>query len=191
MTEHHIWVIDDDPSIRWVLEKALKAAGLQVSSFETADAALDHLTSFTPDAIITDIRMPGMDGLEFLNILNQKHPEIPAIIMTAHSDLDSAVSAYQAVHLNTCLSHLILMKPLTWPVAPVKRVMNLLKKMPLKTSPLRTLSAKPLPCRKYFVLSADYPNPILRFLLMVNQAQVKNWLPVPCINIAPVQIDPL
>lgn len=95
MTEHHIWVIDDDPSIRWVLEKALKAAGLQVSSFETADAALDHLTSFTPDAIITDIRMPGMDGLEFLNILNQKHPEIPAIIMTAHSDLDSAVSAYQ------------------------------------------------------------------------------------------------
>lgn len=95
MAEHHIWVIDDDPSIRWVLEKALKNAGMLVSSFETADAALEHLETSQPDAIITDIRMPGMDGLEFLNIVNQQHPEIPSIIMTAHSDLDSAVSAYQ------------------------------------------------------------------------------------------------
>ncbi len=95
MAEHHIWIIDDDPSIRWVLEKALKADGLQVSSFETADAALAHLASSRPDAIITDIRMPGMDGLDFLKILKDKHPEIPTIIMTAHSDLDSAVSAYQ------------------------------------------------------------------------------------------------
>lgn len=95
MAEHHIWIIDDDPSIRWVLEKALKSAGLQVSSFETADSALDHLDSSRPDAIITDIRMPGIDGLDFLKILKEKHPEIPTIIMTAHSDLDSAVSAYQ------------------------------------------------------------------------------------------------
>jgi len=95
MAEHHIWVIDDDPSIRWVLEKALKSAELQVSSFETADAALQHLEQSQPDAIITDIRMPGMDGLDFLDIVKQKYPEIPAIIMTAHSDLDSAVSAYQ------------------------------------------------------------------------------------------------
>ncbi len=95
MAEHHIWVIDDDPSIRWVLEKALKSAGFLVSSFETADAALEYLSHSQPDAIISDIRMPGMDGLEFLNILNQKYPQIPAIIMTAHSDLDSAVSAYQ------------------------------------------------------------------------------------------------
>ncbi len=95
MAEHHIWIIDDDPSIRWVLEKALKSAGLVVSSFETADAALDHLGSAKPDAIITDIRMPGMDGLDFLKVLNEQHPEIPTIIMTAHSDLDSAVSAYQ------------------------------------------------------------------------------------------------
>jgi len=95
MAEHHIWVIDDDQSIRWVLEKALKSAGLQVSSFETADAALEYLDNSQPDAIITDIRMPGMDGLDFLNIVNQKYPEIPSIIMTAHSDLDSAVSAYQ------------------------------------------------------------------------------------------------
>jgi len=95
MNEHNVWVIDDDPSIRWVLEKALKSADFVVSSFETADAALEHLTNNRPDVIITDIRMPGMDGFQFLDILNKQYPEIPAIIMTAHSDLDSAVSAYQ------------------------------------------------------------------------------------------------
>ena len=95
MPEQNIWVIDDDPSIRWVLEKALKQAGMYVSSFETADAALDSLNDSKPDTIITDIRMPGMDGLEFLKLLSEQHPDIPVIIMTAHSDLDSAVSAYQ------------------------------------------------------------------------------------------------
>ena len=95
MTDKHIWVIDDDPSIRWVLEKALKQADMSVSIFETADAALESLGSSRPDAIVTDIRMPGMDGLDFLNILSEQYADIPVIIMTAHSDLDSAVSAYQ------------------------------------------------------------------------------------------------
>jgi len=95
MNEHNVWVIDDDSSIRWVLEKALKSAGFLVSSFETADAAMEYLSNSQPDVLITDIRMPGMDGFEFLGILNEKYPEIPTIIMTAHSDLDSAVSAYQ------------------------------------------------------------------------------------------------
>ena len=95
MTEQHIWIIDDDPSIRWVLEKALSKAGLKIRSFENADSALQALSTEQPDAIITDVRMPGMDGLEFLDHLNRQYPEIPIIIMTAHSDLDSAVSAYQ------------------------------------------------------------------------------------------------
>ena len=95
MSEQHIWVIDDDQSIRWVLEKALNQAGLVVDSFETADAAVDSLEQGQPDAIITDIRMPGMNGLEFLELLGKQHPDIPVIIMTAHSDLDSAVSSYQ------------------------------------------------------------------------------------------------
>ncbi|MCW9056969.1 MAG: nitrogen regulation protein NR(I) [Gammaproteobacteria bacterium] len=95
MPNPHIWVIDDDPSIRWVLEKALKQADIQITSFETADAALDALQESTPNAIITDIRMPGMNGLEFLELLSQQYESIPVIIMTAHSDLDSAVSAYQ------------------------------------------------------------------------------------------------
>ena len=95
MSKQHIWVIDDDQSIRWVLEKALNQADLQVTLFETANAALDALQHSTPNAIITDIRMPGMNGLEFLELLSKQYENIPVIIMTAHSDLDSAVSAYQ------------------------------------------------------------------------------------------------
>ncbi|HEY0720006.1 MAG TPA: nitrogen regulation protein NR(I) [Gammaproteobacteria bacterium] len=90
-----VWIIDDDRSIRWVLEKALKQADMVVSSFDSADGALKALKRDVPDAIITDIRMPGMSGLDLLSELTRDHPDLPVIIMTAHSDLDSAVSAYQ------------------------------------------------------------------------------------------------
>jgi two-component system, NtrC family, nitrogen regulation response regulator GlnG len=90
-----IWVIDDDRSIRWVLEKAFKQAGMNIQSFESADKVLKLLEREEPDALITDIRMPGMSGLELLKTVNERHPDLPVIIMTAHSDLDSAVSAYQ------------------------------------------------------------------------------------------------
>jgi len=90
-----IWVIDDDRSIRWVLEKALKQADMEVRAFEAADTALKELSRGEPDALITDIRMPGMNGLELLNAITTDHRDLPVIIMTAHSDLDSAVSAYQ------------------------------------------------------------------------------------------------
>ncbi len=93
--EINIWVIDDDRSIRWVLEKALKQEGMNVQSFETADSALKLLGKEEPDVLVTDIRMPGMSGLELLQTINDQRPELPVIIMTAHSDLDSAVSAYQ------------------------------------------------------------------------------------------------
>ena len=90
-----IWIIDDDRSIRWVLEKALKQDGMIVQSYETADKALKQLAKEEPDVLITDIRMPGMSGLELLDTIGEQRPELPVIIMTAHSDLDSAVSAYQ------------------------------------------------------------------------------------------------
>jgi two-component system, NtrC family, nitrogen regulation response regulator GlnG len=95
INHEHVWVIDDDRSIRWVLERALAKAGIEVTSFETAGAALKALEHDTPDTVITDIRMPGMGGLELLERLHRDHPELPVIIMTAHSDLESAVSAYQ------------------------------------------------------------------------------------------------
>jgi len=90
-----VWVVDDDRSIRWVLEKALQGAGLQVRAFESGDAMLAALRREQPDALFTDIRMPGSDGLQVLERIRGDHPQLPVIVMTAHSDLDSAVAAYQ------------------------------------------------------------------------------------------------
>ena len=90
-----VWIIDDDDSIRWVLQKALEQSGMEVTSFNKADGILDQLKHSEPDIIITDVRMPGMDGLTLLSALSESYPEIPVIIMTAHSDLDSAVSAFK------------------------------------------------------------------------------------------------
>ncbi|PCJ36328.1 MAG: nitrogen regulation protein NR(I) [Moraxellaceae bacterium] len=93
--QDNIWIIDDDKSIRWVLEKALEQENLSITSFETGDSAMSRLKTSQPDAIISDIRMPGTDGLGLLAHVQEHFPELPVIIMTAHSDLDSAVSSYQ------------------------------------------------------------------------------------------------
>lgn len=90
-----VWVIDDDRSIRWVLEKALQQEGMKVETFDNANDIVETLERRRPDVIVTDIRMPGMDGLELLSSLSEKVPEIPVIVMTAHTDLDSAVSSFQ------------------------------------------------------------------------------------------------
>ncbi len=95
MSKDKIWIIDDDRSIRWVLEKALEKANMEVISYENANRIMSDLEKQQPDAIVTDIRMPGLNGLELLDKLNETYPDLPVIIMTAHSDLDSAVSAYQ------------------------------------------------------------------------------------------------
>jgi len=94
-TPNKVWIIDDDRSIRWVLEKALQQAGMDTVCFESGDAALKQFENDKPDVVVSDIRMPGVDGLALLSNLNQQYPEMPVIIMTAHSDLDSAVAAYQ------------------------------------------------------------------------------------------------
>lgn len=94
-TVNQVWIIDDDRSIRWVLEKSLNQAGIQTNCFDSADRAMLQLRTQAPEAAICDIRMPGTGGLEFLDFLHREHPSLPVIIMTAHSDLDSAVAAYQ------------------------------------------------------------------------------------------------
>lgn len=91
----NVWIVDDDRSIRWVLEKALEQGGVQSRAFESADLALRALEKEQPDALVSDIRMPGIDGLELLSTLRARYPDLPVIIMTAHSDLDSAVASYQ------------------------------------------------------------------------------------------------
>ncbi|MFI3196811.1 MAG: nitrogen regulation protein NR(I) [Methylococcaceae bacterium] len=89
-----VWIIDDDKSIRWVVEKALQKAGIITRSFASGKELLSALQGDLPDALITDIRMPGMDGLELLDKVQHSHPNLPVIVMTAHSDLESAVSAF-------------------------------------------------------------------------------------------------
>ncbi|TAN74082.1 MAG: response regulator, partial [Gallionella sp.] len=90
-----VWIIDDDRSIRWVLEKSLAREDIEFKSFATADDALRALGHDVPQVVVSDIRMPGSSGLDFLQKLHQRHPLVPVIIMTAYSDLESAVSAFQ------------------------------------------------------------------------------------------------
>lgn len=92
---NNVWVVDDDKSIRWVLERALTRSGIEVDVFPNAEALLIRLESELPDVVISDIRMPGIDGLEMLAKIVEKHPKLPVIVTTAHSDLDNAVSSYQ------------------------------------------------------------------------------------------------
>jgi two-component system nitrogen regulation response regulator GlnG len=91
-----VWIVDDDSSIRWVLEKALNAADIDCLSFDNPEDLLLQIQSGqSPMVIISDVRMPQMDGMTLLEEVHKHFPELPVIIMTAHSDLDSAVNAYQ------------------------------------------------------------------------------------------------
>jgi len=90
-----VWIVDDDRSIRWVIEKALTREGIAFSSFSSAQDALDALSGGPPEVLVSDIRMPGLSGLELLNAVKARHPGVPVIVMTAYSDLDSAVAAFQ------------------------------------------------------------------------------------------------
>jgi two-component system, NtrC family, nitrogen regulation response regulator GlnG len=90
-----VWIIDDDKSIRWVIEKALQREGIAYKSFAAANEGLDHLDDDPPQVVISDIRMPGASGLDFMQRLKSRLPATPVIIMTAYSDLESAVAAFQ------------------------------------------------------------------------------------------------
>ncbi|MFO1315154.1 MAG: nitrogen regulation protein NR(I) [Burkholderiales bacterium] len=90
-----VWIVDDDRSIRWVLEKALAREGIPYKSFSTAYEVLQALAVAEPQVLVSDIRMPGESGLALLNKVKERFPQLPVIIMTAYSDLDSAVAAFQ------------------------------------------------------------------------------------------------
>ena len=91
---NEVWIIDDEESIRTICTSALEDL-FKVESFANASEALLQLNSSQPDLIITDIQMPGMSGLEFLDKVSEKFPEIPTIIITAHANIDNALSAYK------------------------------------------------------------------------------------------------
>ncbi len=97
MNTEPVWIVDDDSSIRWVLQKALQAANIPCVPFSNPEDLLLQLeSSQPPQVIVSDIRMPQMDGMTLLNRIHDRYPLLPVIIMTAHSDLDSAVNAYQS-----------------------------------------------------------------------------------------------
>ena len=90
-----VWIVDDDRSIRWVLEKALAREGIAHQSFASAYEVLQALATSQPQVLVSDIRMPGESGLALLNTVKERYPHLPVIIMTAYSDLESAVAAFQ------------------------------------------------------------------------------------------------
>ena len=90
-----VWIIDDDRSIRWVFEKALAREGIAHRTFGAAQEALERLGEETPQVVVSDIRMPGQSGLDLMRQLRSRLPATPVIIMTAYSDLESAVSAFR------------------------------------------------------------------------------------------------
>ena len=92
---NEVWIVDDDQSIRWVLERALSREGFDVRAFASANDCLSAFESGEPKVLVSDIRMPGASGIELLQQVKQRRPGLPVIIMTAFSDLDSAVSAFQ------------------------------------------------------------------------------------------------
>jgi two-component system nitrogen regulation response regulator GlnG len=91
----NVWVVDDDQSVRWVLEKALKQANMTTRCFERAEHLLEAIDDGAPDVLITDVRMPGMSGIALLERLRNSCPDLPIIVITAHSDLENAVAAYK------------------------------------------------------------------------------------------------
>jgi len=105
------WIVDDDSSIRWVLERALTGAGLSCTTFESGNEVLDALTTKTPDVLLSDIRMPGMDGLALLKQIKQRHPMLPVIIMTAIPIWTPRSALISRARLIICPNLLISMKP--------------------------------------------------------------------------------
>ena len=94
MKNDKVWIVDDDKSIRFVLERALASVGMSAHTFENAQDMLDQLDQETPAVILTDIRLPGLDGYEVLRQVQSSHPEIPIVVMTAYSDLESTVKSF-------------------------------------------------------------------------------------------------
>ena len=93
--ELKVWIVDDDQSVRWVLEKALRQAEMTTRCFERAEHLLEAIDNEVPDVLITDVRMPGMSGIALLETLRSRWPDLPVIVITAHSDLENAVAAYK------------------------------------------------------------------------------------------------
>ena len=161
-SELTVWVVDDDESIRWVLERALGGAGMQVTSFPGGAELLDALDEAVPDVLLTDIRMPGISGLDLLERVHAVVAGLPIIIVTAHSDLDSAVASFKSGAFE------YLPKPfdLDEAVELVTRAARLSREAdiqrPARQAAGTSLIGEARPCRRSFVPSGACRRPISR-----------------------------
>ena len=95
-----VWIADDDESIRFILEKGLIDAGFHVNVFEDGNEVVNHLEIEKPHVLLTDLKMPGRDGMDLLDTFKNEYPNIPVIMMTAPSDLDTTVEAFESAFAN-------------------------------------------------------------------------------------------
>ena len=154
-SNNSVWIVDDDRSIRWVLDKSLSKTGLITQTFENGDELLNRLTHESPDAIISDIRMPGMNGLDLLSAIQESHPSLPVIIMTAHS-----AAVLSSTFQNPSTSRMLLQSLAERSIInkiPKKTQTKLLAKVTLK------LLVKRQQCKKFSGQLVDYPIVIFLF----------------------------
>jgi hypothetical protein len=161
-----IWVVDDDHSIRWVLERALVRAGFGVRTFAQVDEVLAALAVSEPAVLVSDIRMPGASGIELLYQVRQRRPPLPVIIMTAYSELDSAVSAFQAGAFESLPTPLGRVRGGARGPAPT-RILNGGRRLRRLSSPrpepacrMPACWARHRPCRRCIVPSVVWPDPM-------------------------------
>jgi two-component system nitrogen regulation response regulator GlnG len=155
----NVWVVDDDESIRWVLEKSLSREGLIPRTFPGAAELLDALSEEEPDVLLSDIRMPGVDGLELMARVRAAHPGLPVIIMTAHSDLDAAVSSYKGGAFE------YLPKPFD-----VDVVVALVRRAGESRAP--AVPPEPLPARTAIIGEAPAMQEVFRAIGRLSQSQI-------------------
>lgn len=156
-----VWIVDDDRSIRWVFEKALSREGISYSSFSSAREALDALSGGAPQVLVSDIRMPGQSGIELLQEVKERHPAVPVIVMTAYSDLESAVAAFQGG------AYEYLPKPfdVDQAVELIRRALDESQREQAALEPVGEAprsSARPPRCRRCSAPSAAFRNPARR-----------------------------
>ncbi|MEI2414636.1 nitrogen regulation protein NR(I) [Orrella sp. JC864] len=137
-----VWIVDDDQAIRWVLEKALARAGIATRTFSQAPEVLQALQSDTPAALVSDIRMPGGNGLELLRQIKERHPHLPVIVMTAFADLDSTVSAFQGGAFD------YLAKPFD-----INEAVALIQRAARDTEPPEPPAAEPVPAAERWMMT--------------------------------------
>jgi two-component system nitrogen regulation response regulator GlnG len=156
-----IWIVDDDQSIRWVLEKALSREKIPHRSFSNPNDVLNALEKESPEVLISDIRMPRGNGLDLLQHVKASHPNLPVIIMTAYSDLESAVSSFQGGAFEYLTKPFDIDKAVELihrAVGEGKRTQTPPKNLPSGyKKPLRLLG-RHLRCKRYFGQLADFHN---------------------------------